>query len=299
MPENGSGIGTDEKVIAGVSGWIMLVVLLGIAGFGFYLLLPPTGPVRFIGGVFLCATALFCFKGLLTLEPNQAAVMIFFGSYAGTLRESGFFWVNPFYARRRVSLRVNNWNTPVLKVNDERGNPIEIGAVIAWRVQDTAKAVFDVESHVNYLQVQSESAVRQVASSHPYDLPEQREGVPRAMSLQHDLDAISRQLGAAIQDHVEVAGIVIEEAKIAHLAYAPEIANAMLRRQQAEAVVLARQRMVEGAVGMVEGALKALEAKGIVSLTSEQRAVLVTNMMTVLLSESGAQPVIQMSQASQ
>ena len=195
-----------------------------------------------------------------------------------------------------MSLRINNWNTPVLKVNDERGSPIEIAAVIAWRVQDTAKAVFDVESCVNYLQIQSESAVRQVASGHAYDLVDVTDN---RKSLRTDLTAIAELLRESIQAHVDVAGIVIEEAKIAHLAYAPEIASAMLRRQQAEAVVMARQRLVDGAVGMVEGALKQLEEKHIVELTSEQRAALVTNMMTVLLSESGATPVIQMAQASQ
>jgi regulator of protease activity HflC (stomatin/prohibitin superfamily) len=193
---------------------------------------------------------------------------------------------------------VNNWNTPVLKVNDSRGSPIEIAAVIAWRVQDTARATFDVESYAHYLQVQSESAVRQVTSSHPYDNSDNSDNsATHRMSLQKDLDAISRLLGESIQSHVDVAGIVIEEAKIAHLAYAPEIANAMLRRQQAEAVVMARQTLVNGAVGMVEGALRSLEDKKIVTLTPEQRAALVTNMMTVLLSESAATPVIQMTQA--
>ena len=257
----------------------------------------PGGGIKFVAGVLLFAVSAFSLKGLFTLEPNQAAVMIFFGSYAGTVRDSGFFWVNPFYSKTRVSLRINNWNTPVLKVNDERGSPIEIAAVIAWRVQDTAKAVFDVESCVNYLQVQSESAVRQVASGHAYDIADG--GSDNKKSLRTDLVAIAALLREAIQQHVDVAGIVIEEAKIAHLAYAPEIAGAMLRRQQAEAVVMARQRLVEGAVGMVEGALKQLEEKKIVSLSPEQRAVLVTNMMTVLLSESGATPVIQMAQAAQ
>jgi regulator of protease activity HflC (stomatin/prohibitin superfamily) len=248
-----------------------------------------------IAGLLLGVVTIFCTKGLFTLEPNQAAVLLFFGKYVGTCREAGFFWVNPFYNKIRISLRVNNWNTPVLKVNDSRGSPIEIAAVIAWRVQDTARATFDVESYAHYLQVQSESAVRQVTSSHPYDNSDG--DATHRMSLQKDLDSISRLLGESIQSHVEVAGIVIEEAKIAHLAYAPEIANAMLRRQQAEAVVMARQTLVNGAVGMVEGALKSLEDKKIVTLTPEQRAALVTNMMTVLLSESAATPVIQMTQA--
>ena len=275
----------------------MLGILLTALAAGFALAVTPGGPAKFIAGALLFGAAAFCLKGLFTLEPNQAAVMIFFGSYAGTLRESGFFWVNPFYAKTRVSLRINNWNTPVLKVNDERGSPIEIAAVIAWRVQDTAKAVFDVESCVNYLQIQSESAVRQVASGHAYDIADG--GKDNRKSLRTDLVAIAELLRESIQAHVDVAGIVIEEAKIAHLAYAPEIAGAMLRRQQAEAVVMARQRLVEGAVGMVDGALKQLEERKIVELSPAQRAVLVTNMMTVLLSESGAQPVIQMAQTSQ
>ncbi|HEV7822975.1 MAG TPA: SPFH domain-containing protein [Burkholderiales bacterium] len=297
MDRGSNPISTDEEVIAGANGWLMLVILLAVMAFAFSLIAVPGGPAKFIAGVVLFAITAFCLKGLLTLEPNQAAVMIFFGSYAGTLRESGFFWVNPFYAKTRVSLRINNWNTPVLKVNDERGSPIEIAAVIAWRVQDTAKAVFDVESCVNYLQIQSESAVRQVASGHAYDIADGSPG--NRKSLRTDLAAIAELLRESIQQHVDVAGIVIEEAKIAHLAYAPEIASAMLRRQQAEAVVMARQRLVDGAVGMVDGALKQLEEKKIVELTSPQRAALVTNMMTVLLSESGAQPVIQMAQATQ
>lgn len=290
-----SAIGTDEHIISGSNGWLMLMVLLPVLLFAVFLVITPGGPIKLIGGAALLVITLFCCKGLFTLEPNQAAVMIFFGSYAGTVNTSGFFWVNPFYNRTRVSLRINNWNTPVLKVNDERGSPIEIAAVIAWRVQDTARAVFDVESTLNYLQIQSESAVRQVASSHAYD---HAEGEQRK-SLRTDLDAIAGLLRDSIQQHVEVAGIVIEEAKIAHLAYAPEIANAMLRRQQAEAVVMARQKLVDGAVGMVEAALKNLEDKKIVSLTPDQRAVLVTNLMTVLVSETGAQPVIQMAQSAQ
>lgn len=296
---NSNAIGTDEIIISGSNGWLMLMILLPVLLLAVFLVATPGGPIKLIGGAALLALTLFLCKGFFTLEPNQAAVMIFFGSYAGTACESGFFWVNPFYRRISVSLRINNWNTPVLKVNDERGSPIEIAAVIAWRVQDTARAVFDVESTLNYLQIQSESAVRQVASSHAYDDTEIAEGGRSKKSLRTDLDAIAGLLSESIQQHVDVAGIAVEEAKIAHLAYAPEIANAMLRRQQAEAVVLARQKLVDGAVGMVEVALKNLEEKKIVSLTSDQRAVLVTNMMTVLLSESGAQPVIQMAQSTQ
>lgn len=298
MERSSNPIGTHESVITGYNGWIMLAVFVAAILFGLYLAATHGPAPKVIGGALLVGLSVFCLKGLFTLEPNQAAVMIFFGSYAGTMRESGFFWVNPFYGKTRISLRINNWNTPVLKVNDERGSPIEIAAVIAWRVQDTAKASFDVESCVRYLEIQSESAVRQVASSHAYDDAEPHAG-ERKKSLRTDLDAIAELLRESIQQHVDVAGIVIEEAKIAHLAYAPEIAGAMLRRQQAEAVVMARQRLVDGAVGMVEGALQQLETKKIVSLSPEQRAALVTNMMTVLLSETGAQPVIQMTQAKE
>ncbi len=293
-----NAIGTDEQIISASNGWLVLMVLVPILLLAVFLIATPGGPIKLIGGVLLLTVTLFCCKGLFTLEPNQAAVMIFFGSYAGTVCESGFFWVNPFYNKIRISLRINNWNTPVLKVNDERGSPIEIAAVIAWRIQDTARAIFDVESALNYLQIQSESAIRQVASSHAYDDTEATAGGGKK-SLRTDLDAIAGLLRESIQQHVDVAGVVVEEAKIAHLAYAPEIANAMLRRQQAEAVVMARQKLVDGAVGMVEVALKNLEDKKIVSLTPDQRAVLVTNMMTVLLSENGAQPVIQMAQSSQ
>ena len=293
-----NAIGTDEQIISASNGWLVLMMLVPILLLAVFLIATPGGPIKLIGGILLLTVTLFCCKGLFTLEPNQAAVMIFFGSYAGTVCESGFFWVNPFYNKIRVSLRINNWNTPVLKVNDERGSPIEIAAVIAWRIQDTARAIFDVESALNYLQIQSESAIRQVASSHAYDDTEATAGGGKK-SLRTDLDAIAGLLRESIQQHVDVAGVVVEEAKIAHLAYAPEIANAMLRRQQAEAVVMARQKLVDGAVGMVEVALKNLEDKKIVSLTPDQRAVLVTNMMTVLLSENGAQPVIQMAQSSQ
>ncbi len=287
-------IGSEENVVTPFSGWFPLFILIGglllLAGG----LMVPGGPLKFLLNVLLLVVVVFCLKGFFTLQPNQAAVLLFFGKYAGSVKQDGFFWVNPFYVKMRVSLRVHNLNTPVLKVNDSRGSPIEIAAVIAWRVQDTAKATFDVESFSHYLQVQSESAVRQVASSHPYDRSEQDTG--HQMCLQKDLDAVSKLLAESIQSHAEVAGIVIEEAKIAHLAYAQEIASVMLRRQQAEAVVTARKTLVEGAVGMVDGALKQLEERNIVTLTPDQRAVLVTNMMTVLLSETGAQPVIQMAQ---
>jgi regulator of protease activity HflC (stomatin/prohibitin superfamily) len=229
----------------------------------------------------------FLLRGFVILQPNIAAVLTFFGKYAGTIREDGFFWYNPFCSRQKISLRVINLNMQTLKVNDLAGNPIEVAAVIAWRVRDTAQALFDVEDYVNYITIQSESALRQVASTRYYD------GDPRGEhSLRGDLDAVARMLLETIQQHVDLAGLEVIEAKIAHLAYAPEIASAMLRRQQAEAIIAARARIVEGAVSMVKMALEHLQAEGVVTLNDRDRVELVTNLMTVLVSESEAQPVL-------
>jgi hypothetical protein len=229
-------------------------------------------------------------KGFTILEPNQAAVMIFFGTYAGTLRDGGFYWVNPFYKKRKLSLRANNLNTPTLKVNDLAGNPIEVAAVIVWRVADTARATFDVEDYVAYVTMQSESAVRKVVSSRWYDGDTAGEN-----SLRADLDAVARALAETIQEHVVMAGLEIVEARITHLAYAPEIAGAMLRRQQAAAVVAARTQIVEGAVSMLKMSLDRLESEGIVKLGDTERVRLVTNLMTVLVSESETQPVVSVA----
>lgn len=273
-----------------VSGWLgVIVVLACLLGAAFFALrLPPFGVVPaallFVLGGFLA-------KGLFTLQPNEAAVLIFFGNYRATVRRDGFFWVNPFYKRVRVSLRVRNFNTPTLKVNDRQGNPIEVAAVITWRVEDTAQAVFDVEDYQQYIEVQSEMGLREVASSHAYDGSGSDE-----MTLRGNFQGISELLTETLQRHVDIAGIVIMEAKLTHLAYAQEIASVMLRRQQAEAVVQARERMVDGAIGMVGLALERMTSEDIATFTPDQRAALVTNMMTVLLSETGAQPVIQMAQ---
>ena len=236
------------------------------------------------------AVIFFMLKGLAILQPNTALVTTFFGRYAGTVRrESGGFIVyNPLCATQRVSLRIHNLMMPTLKVNDAHGNPIEIAAVIAWQVADTRRAVFAVEDYEGYIRAQSESALRQVAGSHPYD------GEDASRTLRGNVAGITQELMAAIDTHVAAAGIQVVDARIAHLAYAPEIASAMLKRQQALQVVAARQTIVEGAVGMVETALRALEARDIVQLDSAQRAQLVTNLLTVLVGEGEAQPVLQM-----
>lgn len=240
-----------------------------------------------ISGFAALPVLVFLAKGFVVLPPNIGAVCTFFGRYAGSLRESGFFWTNPFFQRQRISLRVHNLNTPTLKVNDRAGNPIEVGAVVVWRVLDTARAAFDVEDYETYVAIQSESAVRVVASARWYDGDEHGRN-----SLRADLDAVAGALADTIQEHVALAGIEIVEARIAHLAYAPEIANAMLRRQQAEAVVAARSHIVEGAVSMVRLAIDQLEREGVVKLAEADRVHLVGNLLTVLVSDNETHPVI-------
>jgi regulator of protease activity HflC (stomatin/prohibitin superfamily) len=278
----------ELALVRPASGWVGLAVVLALIGGGAALAF-GLRPAGIVAGALAILLAFFLAKGLLTLQPNEAAVLVFFGNYSATLRRDGFFWVNPFYARTRVSLRVRNFNTPTLKVNDRLGNPIEVAAVVTWRVEDTAQAVFDVEDYERYTHAQSEMALREVASAHAYD------GADRDITLRGNFGRISELLTDTVQDHVRVAGIVVMEAKLTHLAYAPEIAGVMLRRQQAAAVVEAREKMVEGAIGMVKLALERMTSEDITTFTPGQRAALVTNMMTVLLSETGAQPVIQMA----
>jgi regulator of protease activity HflC (stomatin/prohibitin superfamily) len=280
-----------------VSGWIALLIASALLAFGGFFLcsaLPRLGPSQLASGLGLIGLGLLCMRGFFTLQPNEAAVMMFFGTYAGTARNSGFHWVNAFYVKRRLSLRAHNLTTPILKVNDERGNPIEIGAVVVWRVQDTARAVFEVEEFAEYIRIQCESALREVASRHAYDNTEEMLVPARYKTLRGDVEKIAEVLRQSIQTHVNVAGIAVDEAKIAHLAYAPEVAQAMLRRQQAEAVIAARRKLVEGAVGMVEMALIDISEKSLAAFTPAQKVALVTNLMTVLVGDTQTQPVLQM-----
>ena len=224
--------------------------------------------------------------GLITVQPNDSRVIIFFGNYSGTVRETGFWWVNPFAIKRRVSLRIRNFNSDKIKVNDLRGNPIEIAAVIVWRVTDTSRAVFDVENYEEFVAIQSETAIRSLASEYPYDGEEDK------ASLRGSPTEVAENLKKQVQSRLDIAGVEVIEARISHLAYAQEIAQAMLRRQQAEAIVAARQKIVEGAVGMVESALTALTKQGIVQLDEDKKATMVNNLMVALVSEKEAQPVI-------
>jgi regulator of protease activity HflC (stomatin/prohibitin superfamily) len=225
--------------------------------------------------------------GFFTLQPNLAAVLILFGRYAGTAKTSGFHWANPFFTKSRVSLRARNLNAERIKVNDSRGNPIEIAAVIVWRVTNTAQAIFDVDEFVHYVTIQSESALRHLASGYPYDTTEDGQ-----LSLRGSMDEVSEALKKELQERVTLAGVRIDEARLSHLAYAPEIAHAMLQRQQAEAVVAARTRIVDGAVGMVEMALERLDKHSTVKLDEERRAAMVSNLLVVLCGDKAAQPVV-------
>jgi len=280
----------EEREASYLSAWLALPVWLGAFAWALWTLAGAfvfhRAPVS-LTAILAIPTLFFLAKGFVVLEPNQAAVLTFFGRYAGTIREDGFFWYNPFCKQRRMSLRAMNLNTPTLKVNDRAGNPIEVAAVIVWRVSDTARAAFDVEDFVAYVTMQSESAVRHVVSTRWYDGDEHGRN-----SLRGDLDAVAELLTGTIQEHVGLAGLEIIEGRISHLAYAPEIAGAMLRRQQAEAVVAARVHIVEGAVGMVKLGLDRLQADGVVQLSDADRIRLATNLMTVLVSDTETHPVL-------
>jgi len=234
-----------------------------------------------------CLVFITLLCGFFTLQPNEARVLVLFGSYKGTVRTSGFHWTNPFNSKLAMSLRSKNLNGQSLKVNDKRGNPIEIAAVVVWRVHDTAQALFDVENCENYVAIQSESAVRHLASEYAYDHGEEHE-----ITLRSGGEEVSAALRRELEERLLRAGVVVEEARISHLAYAPEIAGAMLRRQQAEAVIAARQMIVQGAVSMVEMALNQLAARRVVELDDERKAAMVSNLLVVLCGEAEVQPIV-------
>ncbi len=263
---------------------LLLVLALMLASVALVAVGPP---VVKIAGV-LCLIALFVtLGGLYMVEPNQSAVLTLFGRYVGSVQEPGLRWNNPFYAKKKVSLRVRNFESGRLKVNELEGSPIEIAAVIVWRVVDSAEAVFNVDDYESFVHVQSESALRAMATSYPYDSHD--EG---GISLRSHQEEISKHLKEQLDERLTTAGIDVVDARISHLAYAQEIAQAMLQRQQAGAIIAARARIVEGAVGMVEMALDQLKAKGVVELDNERRAVMVSNLLVVLCSDRATQPVV-------
>ncbi|MBK8944585.1 MAG: SPFH domain-containing protein [Ignavibacteriae bacterium] len=238
-------------------------------------------------GIILFLLSFLLYFGFFTVEPNEAIVLILFGKYVGTEKTVGFRWANPFYTKKKISLRVRNFDSEKLKVNDQKGNPIEISAVVVWKVDDTAEAVFEVDDYLNYVHVQSESAIRHLATSYPYDNSEGNE-----LSLRSSIDIVSEHLQKEIHERVSAAGVTVLEARINHLAYSPEIAQAMLQRQQAEAIIAARQKIVEGAVSMVEMALERLKKQNVIDLDEERKANMVSNLMVVLCSDRATQPVI-------
>jgi regulator of protease activity HflC (stomatin/prohibitin superfamily) len=262
---------------------ILLLVLIGaIAGL---VVLP--GAIK-VAALVLAAGVLLCCFGFYLVNPNQGKVIQLFGRYVGTDRQTGLRWANPFYSRQSVSLRVRNFESSRLKVNDANGNPIEIAAVIVWRVVDTAEAVFEVDSYENYVTIQSEAALRNLATSYPYEHDQDDE----RLSLRSDANAIAKKLCTEVQDRLQKAGVEVLEARLSHLAYAPEIAQAMLQRQQASAVLAARKIIVQGAVGMVSDALTQLSEQGVVELDTERRAAMVSNLLVVLCGDQQAKPVI-------
>ncbi len=316
-----------EQVVTVKNGWVLLPVniLLLLAGPAMFITSivmgarqhgPPYWPL-FVAGILVFIGAIIMIFGFFALQPNEARVLVLFGDYRGTVRASGFYWGNPFYSngpssmravaeagktgdknaiaqalkkhpsRNKISLRARNLNGDKLKVNDKRGNPIEIGAVVVWRVQDTAQAMFDVDDYENYVSVQSESALRHLANSYAYDNGEENE-----TTLRSSVDEVSQALKQELHERLAKAGVLVEEARLTHLAYAPEIAQAMLRRQQAEAVIAARRMIVHGAVSMVEMALQDLTDRKVLTLDDERKAAMVSNLLVVLCGESEVHPVV-------
>jgi len=318
-----------EQVVRVQNGWVMLVLLIAalLANVGLMVFSikdgvettgEPHGGLLAIAAIAMPIVVLLL-TGFFTLQPNQARVLVLFGAYKGTVRTAGFHWGNPFYSRgpqgsssfqariaaakgiatapaseqktlgsNKISLRARTLNGDKLKVNDKRGNPIEIAAVVVWRVEDTAQAMFDVDNYQNYVPIQSESALRHLASLYAYDHSEE----DTEITLRSNVDEVSKSLRDELQERLGKAGVVVDEARLTHLAYAPEIAQAMLRRQQAEAVIAARSKIVQGAVSMVDMALKELAEKHVVALDDERRAAMVSNLMVVLCGESEVHPVV-------
>jgi regulator of protease activity HflC (stomatin/prohibitin superfamily) len=325
MPAERSKQATFEKEVTASSGWPVLIIgiVLMVGGAAFAIFGPGFLPFRVIGVVLFEVVVVVLLTGLFSLQPNEARVLILFGAYNGTVRKSGFHWANPFYSSNRgkipwtigtqtdglknpkiglssgttgivyrplttkLSLRAHNFNSEKLKVNDKRGNPVEIAAVVVWRVNDTAQAAFDVEDYESYVTVQSESAIRSIASLYAYDHGEDDE-----VTLRGGGDEIAHELKKELEVRLAKAGVLVEEARLTHLAYAPEIAPAMLRRQQAEAVIAARAKIVLGAVSMVEMALRELTEKDVVKLDEERKAAMVSNLLVVLCGTSETSPVI-------
>lgn len=278
----------QEREVGTLPGMLMFVLLLVFtAASGWWLIVSLLNLLNPTWSIIVLAFVLFLWGGFFIVQPNQAAVLQFFGKFVGVERNSGLRWANPLYSKKTVTLRVRNFESSKLKVNELEGSPIEIAAVVVWQVHDSAEAVFNVDNYEDFVHVQSESAVRQMATSYPYDLHEEHKIALRSHSRE-----INDHLKREIQDRLERAGVTVIEARVSHLAYAPEIAQAMLQRQQASAIIAARTRIVEGAVTIVHMALERLAEKGVVQLDEERKAAMVSNLLVVLCGERGAQPVV-------
>ncbi|MFD2727436.1 SPFH domain-containing protein [Hyunsoonleella rubra] len=277
----------EEKIITPANGYLMLFVFL-ILLLGSVALILTTGQVLFVIGIIL---AVLIVKGFIMVQPNNSRVLLLFGEYVGTVNKNGFFWVNPFYSKKKISLRASNFDSERLKVNDKLGNPIMISTILVWRVQDTYKAAFDVDNYENFVRVQTDAAVRKLASMYPYDNFAD-EGHTEDITLRSSVNEVSATLEKEIDERLSIAGIEVLEARIGYLAYAQEIANAMLKRQQATAIVAARHKIVEGTVSMVEMALEELGKKDIVDLDEERKAAMVSNLMVILCGDKDASPVL-------
>ncbi|HKU88420.1 MAG TPA: SPFH domain-containing protein [Steroidobacteraceae bacterium] len=280
-----AGSGTEEVEIKSSSGYVaLLLMFLSLLAIPFFIFarIPVFAVIALIAFFFLA-------KGMYMLQPNQSALLMLFGDYRGTDYSTGLRWANPFFNKTKVSLRLRNFNSEKLKVNDKRGNPIEIAAAVVWRVSDTARAVLDIDHYEQYVPIQAEAALRHLANEYSYDHIDDADST---LTLRAGGDEIISRLKRELQERFEKAGLYVEDARLTHLAYAPEIAGAMLRRQQAEAVISARKQIVQGAVSMVEMALQGLTERGVVELDSERRAAMVSNLLVVLCAETEAQPVI-------
>jgi regulator of protease activity HflC (stomatin/prohibitin superfamily) len=274
-----------EKIVQPMSAYIMLLIFLAVvAGAVFFLV-----NEKYLLGVILAVAAVLMLPGFFFINPNGSRVLVLFGDYKGTVKQNGFFWANPFYDKRAISLRARNFDSERIKVNDKRGNPVQISVILVWKVMDAYKAAFDVDNFESFVKVQTEAAVRHLAAMFSYDNfdDEQKE-----VTLRSSFEEVNETLERELTDRLQIAGIEVMEARIGYLAYAEEIANAMLKRQQAEAIVAARFKIVEGAVSMVELALKQLSAKEIIHLDEEKKAAMVSNLMVVLCSEKEVTPVV-------
>jgi len=275
------------------SGYLALVVLpILIIGNGWWLITSAMAEniTSVVIAVLVGITLLICLGGFFMVHPNQARVLTLFGTYVGSARETGLRWANPFYAKKAVSLRVRNFDCDTLKVNDSSGNPIEIAAVVVWKVVDSAEAVFEVDDYISFVEIQSEAALRNLATSYPYESHSEDQ-----IALRSNQQEVAEQLKIEVQDRLEKAGVEVIEARISHLAYAQEIASAMLKRQQAQAIVAARRTIVDGAVGMVKMALDELKEQDIIDLDEERKAAMISNLLVVLCGEENAQPVLNTS----